>query len=86
VLPKYDVAEIYVSGGGAHNPAIMRHLSERLAPIGVKTTDELGMPVDAKEAAAFAILANQTICGQPSNVPSATGAARPLILGCITLP
>ena len=86
VFPKHKVKEIFVSGGGARNPVIMSRLAERLAPVPVKTTAELGMPVDAKEAAAFAILANQTICGQPSNVPSATGASRAVILGKITLP
>ena len=86
VFPKHKVEEIFVSGGGARNPVIMSRLAERLAPVPVKTTDELGMPVDAKEAAAFAILANQTICGRPSNVPSATGASRAVILGKITLP
>jgi len=86
VFPKYKVEEVFVSGGGARNPVIMARLAERLAPVAVKTTDDLGMPVDAKEAAAFAILANQTICGRPSNVPSATGASRAVILGKITLP
>jgi anhydro-N-acetylmuramic acid kinase len=86
VFPKYGVEEIYVSGGGARNPVVMAHLAQRLAPRPVKTTDELGMPADAKEAAAFAILANQTICGKTSNVPSATGASHPVILGRITLP
>lgn len=83
VFPKYRVAEIFVSGGGAHNPVIMSHLAERLR-VPVRTTDEIGMPIDAKEAAAFAILANQTICGEPSNVPNATGAAKSVILGDLT--
>lgn len=85
VLPKYEMDEIYVSGGGARNPVIMTRLARRL-PAPVMTTEALGMPVDAKEAAAFAILANQTIHGLPGNVPSATGARRPAVLGKVTLP
>ena len=78
--------EILVSGGGARNPTLMSLLAEELEglKICVRTTDELGMPTQAKEAAAFAMLAYQTWRRQPSNVPSATGASRPAILGKIT--
>jgi len=47
----------------------------------VRTTDEWGIASRAKEAVAFAILANETVAGNPSNVPSATGAAHPVVLG-----
>ena len=78
--------EILVSGGGAKNPTLMRMLVEELQPleIRVRSTADLGMPTEAKEAAAFALLAYQTWRRQPSNVPSATGASRPAILGKIT--
>ncbi len=78
--------EILVSGGGAKNPTLMRMLVEELQPLSIKvrTTAEFGMPTEAKEAAAFALLAYQTWRRQPSNVPSATGASRPAILGKIT--
>ncbi|MFT4111469.1 anhydro-N-acetylmuramic acid kinase [Silvibacterium sp.] len=75
-----------VAGGGAQNRTLMHMLTERLTPFGacVLTTDETGMPAQAKEAAAFALLAWQTWHHQPSNIPAATGAARPAILGQIT--
>jgi anhydro-N-acetylmuramic acid kinase len=53
------------------------------APIPVRLSDEFGIPADAKEAIGFAILANETISGNPSNVPAATGASHPVILGKI---
>ena len=78
--------EILVSGGGANNRTLMGMIVEELQPLSIRVrpTSELGMPTEAKEAAAFALLAYQTWRRQPSNVPSATGAARPAILGKIT--
>ncbi len=73
------------AGGGAHNPAIMGALGRRLASLGLRltTSDEFGVPVDGKEAVAFAVLAYLTLSGRPGNLPSATGARRPVVLGCI---
>jgi anhydro-N-acetylmuramic acid kinase len=78
--------ELVVSGGGTKNPTLMRMLREELAElkIRVRTTDEFGMPSQAKEAAAFALLAYQTWRHVPSNIPSATGAERPAILGKVS--
>jgi anhydro-N-acetylmuramic acid kinase len=76
--------EVLVSGGGAHNPTLMRMLSERLVPASVITSDTIGLPSDAKEALAFAVLAYETWHGRPGNLPAATGAARPVVLGSIT--
>jgi anhydro-N-acetylmuramic acid kinase len=75
-----------VSGGGAKNRTLMKMLSSRLEPMGcaVMTSEKLGMPAEAKEAAAFALLAWMTWHGWPGNVPSATGAKRPAILGQVT--
>jgi anhydro-N-acetylmuramic acid kinase len=75
-----------VSGGGANNRALMRMIEDELRPFGlrIRRSDELGMPSEAKEAVAFALLAYQTWRHEPSNVPSATGAARPAILGKIS--
>ena len=72
-----------VSGGGAKNLTLMRMLEARLTPLGCKvsTLDAISLPVEAKEAAAFALLAYQTWHQQPGNVPSATGANAPAILG-----
>ena len=77
--------EVYVSGGGALNPTLMRHLGELLAPIPVATTDALGVDPKAKEAIAFAVLANETLFGHAGNVPPVTGAAGPRVLGKISL-
>lgn len=76
-----------VSGGGARNATLMAMLTRRLEPIGcrVTTSERFGMPAAAKEAAAFALLAWMTWHGLPGNVPSATGAKKPAILGQVTL-
>ncbi len=80
------VDEVVVSGGGASNGLLMADLRERLAPVGVRSLAELGLDPDAKEAVAFAVLANETLFGRPGNVPGATGARGPRVLGKITLP
>jgi anhydro-N-acetylmuramic acid kinase len=78
--------DFIVSGGGASNPTLLAMLATELRPLGLqlRTSDEFGLPSAAKEAAAFALLAFQTWNRQPSNVPSATGAKRPAILGKIS--
>jgi anhydro-N-acetylmuramic acid kinase len=78
--------DFIVSGGGASNPTLMAMLANELRPLGleIRSSDEFGLPSEAKEAAAFALLAFQTWNQQPSNVPSATGAKRPAILGKIS--
>jgi len=73
--------EVYVSGGGALNPTLMRHLVELLAPIPVQSLAALGVDPEAKEAIAFAVLANQTLFGAAGNIPAVTGAAGPRVLG-----
>jgi anhydro-N-acetylmuramic acid kinase len=73
-----------VYGGGAHNPALLGGLAERLAPAAVETTDDHGIPGDALEAVAFAVLGWCAARGQPSNLPRATGAQRAVCLGCAT--
>jgi anhydro-N-acetylmuramic acid kinase len=80
--------EMIVSGGGAKNLTLMRMLREQLTPQGLQliTSDELGLPSEAKEAVAFAVLAYETWHRRPSNVPSATGALRPAVLGKISYP
>jgi anhydro-N-acetylmuramic acid kinase len=75
-----------VSGGGARNHTLMAILAQRLEPLGcdLATSEDFGLPAEAKEAAAFALLAWQTWRHLPGNVPSATGAKRPAILGQVT--
>ncbi len=75
-----------VSGGGARNHTLMAMLTQRLGTMGCElaASEDFGLPAEAKEAAAFALLAWQTWHRLPGNVPSATGAARPAILGQVT--
>lgn len=81
-------AEYVVSGGGSKNRTLMRMISDEIKPLGfrVMTSDDLGMPAEAKEAIAFALLAYQTWHREPGNVPGATGAVRPAVLGKISYP
>jgi anhydro-N-acetylmuramic acid kinase len=83
---KKSAVDYIISGGGAHNRTLMAMLAERLKPLGCELAEsgEFGLPAEAKEAAAFALLAWQTWHHLPSNVPSATGATRPAILGQVT--
>jgi anhydro-N-acetylmuramic acid kinase len=85
VLQKYDISEIIICGGGLHNLTLMRFLRDKFYPVVVKSIEDLGISSDAKEAIAFAVLANETIHGNPGNVPSATGAKMPVILGKISV-
>jgi len=75
-----------VISGGANNPTLMAMLGEKLPKIKIRRSDELGINADAKEAVAFAVLAHRTVMGFAGNVPSATGAKIPVILGSVTLP
>ncbi len=88
VLPSMpgNAIDYVVSGGGARNRTLMSMLTARLEPLGctVMTIERFGLPAEAKEAAAFALLAWMTWHRLPGNVPAATGARRPAILGQIT--
>jgi anhydro-N-acetylmuramic acid kinase len=87
VLPRSKgFSECVVSGGGANNPTLLAMLANELLRLGLKirASDEFGLPSEAKEAAAFALMAFETWNRRPSNVPSATGAKRPAILGKIS--
>lgn len=75
------VGEVIVSGGGVHNPALMRMLRAELADMDVADSAELGLDPDAKEAIAFAILAHETWHNRANNLASATGAKRGVVLG-----
>jgi len=81
---RYD--ELIVAGGGTRNPTLMAMLANEVQRLGLhlRFSDEFGIPSEAKEATAFALLAYQTWHRQPSNIPSATGAKRPAILGKIS--
>ena len=77
-------ADVIVSGGGAHNRYMMERLEGSIRPR-ITTTAEFGIDVDAKEAILFAVLAYQTYRRRPANIPSATGARKPAILGKVSL-
>jgi anhydro-N-acetylmuramic acid kinase len=81
IAPKVKIGEIIISGGGARNPLLMAQLESGLVGVHVRDAGELGVPGDAKEAFAFAVLAHETLHKRPANVPGATGAKRAVVLG-----
>ena len=85
VYPCADVEEVILSGGGARNPVMVSRLREKLAPKRLCLSQEYGIPADAKEAVGFAVLANETVCGNRANVPGVTGARDATILGKISI-
>ncbi len=86
VVQEHFPEEIIISGGGMHNTTMMKFLQELLPSVEIVPIDNLGISGDAKEAIAFAILANETLCGNTSNLPSVTGATKKTLLGKICLP
>jgi anhydro-N-acetylmuramic acid kinase len=85
IFPYRKVSEIIFSGGGCRNPVLMERLRTEFNNIKCSTTDEYGIPSDAKEAVAFAILANELISGKPGNLTGVTGASHRVPLGKIVL-
>ena len=73
-----------ISGGGAKNPALVERLAAKVQPRPVVLFDQVFFDGEAKEAVAFAFLGHQTVLGRPGNLPAATGARGPRILGHIT--
>jgi anhydro-N-acetylmuramic acid kinase len=86
ILPHNDVAHVLISGGGVHNRELMSRIAERLKPISTGSLEEAGMDPDAKEAIGFAVLANESLFCHAGNLPEATGARGPRVLGKIVLP
>jgi len=88
VLSKGSFAEVIASGGGTRNPVLMAWLANELRELGLRlrSSDEFGIPSEAKEAVAFAVLAFETWNRRPANMPSATGAKRAAVLGKISYP
>jgi anhydro-N-acetylmuramic acid kinase len=76
--------DLIVSGGGVHNSQLMGQIAAFLPHLRVTSSADYGIDPDAKEAIAFAVLAHETWQRRPSNLPSATGARRPVVLGSIT--
>jgi anhydro-N-acetylmuramic acid kinase len=83
VIPK-GVEEVFLMGGGSRNPALFRAIARELAPLELQPGEALGMDPDAREAAAFALLAWAHLEGVPANVPEATGSRGHRVLGSWT--
>lgn len=84
ILPRYHLSEVIISGGGSRNSTMKKFLGHYLASsIKIHTIDAYGIASGAKEALAFAILANETISGNPNNVIAATGAREAVVMGKI---
>jgi len=86
VFPEAKIDRLIVSGGGAHNRTLLKRLAELLPRVTIKLSDRYGLPVDAKEAIAFAVLADRTLHGLPGNLPRVTGARHPAVLGKLVQP
>ncbi len=86
VFPRVRVNRLIVSGGGAHHCLLMERLAELLPQLSVERSDLHGLPADAKEAIAFAVLADRTMRGLPGNLPAVTGARRAVVLGKVVWP
>ena len=86
IRPHHVIARVIISGGGAYNRMLVRGIAEALPGVPVRVSDAYSIPSNAREAVAFAILGNETLCGTPANVPRATGARHAVLLGSFTLP
>jgi anhydro-N-acetylmuramic acid kinase len=81
ILPQHPRLDSVLCGGGRHNPALVDHLHRELPQIVWRPSEAFGISPDALEAVIFAVLAHETMCGHPANVPTATGAERAVLLG-----
>jgi anhydro-N-acetylmuramic acid kinase len=79
----FGSSRVFAAGGGARNRTLLARIAARLGRSSVETTDAMGIPAEAKEAMAFAVLGYETLRGRAANVPSATGARRAVALGAI---
>jgi anhydro-N-acetylmuramic acid kinase len=80
------IHRLIVSGGGARNRLLVGRLAALLPQLSVHISDEFDLPVDAKEAIAFAVLADRRMHLLPGNLPSVTGAGKSVLLGALTHP
>ena len=78
--------KLFVSGGGTHNRFFLEGLHHAMPNAKVESSSGLGVDPDAKEAVAFALLANEWLLGNPANLPLVTGARRAALLGALALP
>jgi anhydro-N-acetylmuramic acid kinase len=80
------VEEVVAAGGGVKNPVLIERIAALIAPVSIRRSDELGVPSDAREAMAFAVLADMTLRGSAAMLPPVTGAAAPKLLGKLSFP
>jgi anhydro-N-acetylmuramic acid kinase len=85
ILPRVHIDDVIVSGGGTKNPFLMAQLAALLPGMAIAESSRFGIPTEAKEAFAFAVLAYEAYHGRPNNLPSATGAKHAAVLGKLTL-
>jgi anhydro-N-acetylmuramic acid kinase len=81
ILPRARIHQLIVAGGGARNPLILAQLAAALPGIEIVTSAESGVPVEAKEAFAFAVLAYEAFHNRANNLPAATGAKHAVVMG-----
>lgn len=87
IKEKYPADCLIIGGGGSYNPVLVDFIRQEMGRYGVQTftQEEIGFNSDAKEAIAFAVLADCTIFGEPNNLPGVTGAQAPVVMGKISL-
>jgi anhydro-N-acetylmuramic acid kinase len=86
IFPKYPIGDVIAAGGGAHNETLLAMMRRELPPsCRLSTSEQFGIPDDAREAIAFAVIGHESLMGRPSNLPAVTGASRAVILGNLTL-
>jgi anhydro-N-acetylmuramic acid kinase len=85
-FPNNEPFVMYASGGGMHNPLMMQNISEQLPGVPIKTTSDLEIDPDAKEAVLFAILANECICGGAYNFNNTKAGIPSVTMGKISFP
>ncbi len=86
IKPTFQVARLIVSGGGANNKTLVKHIRQGMSEVVLRRADEYGLPCSELDALLIAILGNETLCDNASNLPQVSGARRALILGQITPP
>jgi len=79
------IEEVVLAGGGSQNPLLVERITEKLSPVRVIMSNELGVPYDAREGMAFALLANDALLGFQTSLPSVTGAKKSVVMGKISL-
>lgn len=85
ILNHHSFDEVIIGGGGSYNKTLVKMIRNELKGIRVLTQEEFGFSSDAKEAVAFAVLANETIHGNPNNIPKVTGARKSVVMGKIII-